>query len=378
VLAAPPGYVAALTSGNVKVCTLCTSTTGDGTRSKEVRVLGGLVTADRAAAIRRQCNLQVRPDPELIPVGQPTDLLSAYGSELTLYRGIVIPGYVSPLDGSAEFLAPLGVFRVATVLSVDDGAPTLDVTGYDRSWVIARNLFADPYTVPAGTNYVTAIVALANDRMPGVVCVTGSTTEVTPLLTFDSNSDPWAHLTEMATAIGMEVYFDLYGQLQVQPERDPSLDPVAWGYAEGQGGLLVRVSKTHTAEPGYNGVVMTAQNTSLAAPLRVTVWDANPASPTYYLGPYGQAPMFVDNPYAVTLAQLTSAANSVLSRQLGVTETLVLDVVPNTVHRLGDTLQVQRAAVAVDSNYSIEAMTVPLQSDALMQVTLRQRRANAA
>jgi hypothetical protein len=154
-------------------------------------LVDGSVTYDKTSDQRGQCTVTVvSPDGSMVPK-LPTDLITPWGNEIRLYRGIYYPpqnvfvpsspntipailnqsgivipsfvdgiweagelvngglriegsltydGVVSVVDDYSEYV-PLGVFRMSKV-EIDDqsGVPKMTITGYDRSRNVSRNV----------------------------------------------------------------------------------------------------------------------------------------------------------------------------------------------------------------------------------------------
>jgi len=318
-------------------------------------ITGGSVSVNRGAAVRRSCTLSVSPGEggSAIPAGARSPL-APFGSTVALWYGIDVPG----VPGTSKW--PLGVFRLSQVPVEDQGSPTLSLTAYDYSRTVSRNRLTAPWIVTAGTNYGAAIAGLVSNRLPGTRVRPHSVAATTPLLVVDPEEDPWKVVTDWATSCGQEVYFDAEGWLVIAPEPDPEQGLPTWTYTDGADSVIVSAGKTMSDEPGYNGVVLTSESTTLATPLRAEVWDADPASPTYHLGVYGKVPKFVSSPYVATQAQADAAALAEYRRSAGGTEQLSLTIVPNPLHQVGDIIRVVRPLSKIDQTTVVDSMTVPL------------------
>jgi hypothetical protein len=354
----------------------------------DIRVLGGQVTVDRTAAHRRQCSVEVGAFGKdglaidnIIPK-DPTDPLAPYGPILKVWRSILIPDAINGFQGASgqRFRMTVwqqGVFRLSEASVSDDGVPKLKVTGYDHSRTVARNKFTLPYVVAAGQNYGDAIIAMCRDRLPTLEDTGHSVTATTPQIVVDPEQDPWETAQSWASAVGCEVYFNVFGQLVIRPEPDLASDPVVWTYADGSSSTnstLLQVERSMDDEPGYNGVVLTSESNTLSTPIRSEVWDDNPSSPTYANGPYGRVPKFVSSPLVTTQAQGDAAARAELLRSSGGTSTLTLATIPNPAQEAGDVVRVLRPASRTDLTAVLDGFTMPLDLQSPMTVRTRERR----
>lgn len=255
--------------------------------SYQFGVENGDVTIDRTAQVRRSCKLDLTPfgaagaitDPALLEQLSTTlipasgsDAFAPYGNKVRLFYGIRVQGYTDPSYGDDIYRWALGLFRLSEVNIADDGTPTMSVTGYDDSRTISRNRLTLPWIVAAGTNYGDAIVALCQDRCPGLKAVPHSVTATTPQIVVDQESDPWKTVTEWAAAIGCEVYINRNGLLVIQDEPDPAESPIDWVYDDGtsnQNAVLLSVNRGMSDDPGYNGIVLMSESNTLSFPIRV-------------------------------------------------------------------------------------------------------------
>lgn len=334
-----------------------------GLKLADLNVDGGSVTIDRNAAFRRHCRLDVTSNELLARTA--ADLLWPAGNEIRLYAGIAYG------DWSEEF--PLGVFRIAKPATQDDGLLTATVEGWDRSRSVSRAKFQDVYSVAAGVNYATAIRDLVLSRRPGTVFNFMPTSQTTPLLVFTSKDDPWSVAQTMATSLGAELFFDADGICVLRPEPDPLASPIAWEFEEGEEATIISVGRSVDDERTYNGWIVTGESSSNAAPVRAEAWDMNPDSPTYRLGPYGEAPGFYTSQYITTVAQAQAVADAMLLRNLGFIENVEFTAVTNFAHDGGDIITIEREKSAVTGRFVCDMMELPLGIDANMRVTTRKR-----
>lgn len=336
-----------------------------------LKVKEGYVSVDGNAAVRRTCELTLIDPAGLLTPDIATGIGPAapYGVELRLHRGVKFA------DGTTE-LVPLGVFGLSVNRITDgSGGRLLQVKGYDRSRQIARNRFTDEYVVAAGQNYVSAIQSLISSRWTRsdlLVSRATPTDLTTPLIIHEAGSDPWAKAQDMAASIGYELYFDPVGVLVLQPVPVAGDTPVAV-YAEGPTSVLLELDSELSNEDGYNGVIMTGESTTLAAPVRGEAWDTSPTSPTYYLGQYGKVPDFQTSPYVTNQVAADAAAAAALQKLLGLTQQVGFSIIPNPAHEPGDVVTVTRLASGVNSDFVLQAFDVPLQADGTMGMTMAKR-----
>lgn len=347
-------------------------------------ITAGNVTVDSTSNVRRTLDCEIADQ-----TGQytPSDVFAVaapYGAIIRPWRGILYP------DGTSELL-PLGVFRISSLEVTDDGVPALKISGSDYSRTVARNKFIDPYVITAGQNYATAIATLADDRLPGLDQNLDSTAEVTPLIVIDAQEDPWQHLQDMAAGFGFEVFYDQDGGFVLQQSHDPTDDQVQLVYASGEdaavltaaddgsatslpaAAVLLDTDETYSDEPGFNGVVMVAESTTLPTPFRTVLWDMDPTSATYSQGPYGQVPDFQSSPFITSQAACDAAAAAWLKKHLGGTDDVSFSIIPDPSLDAGDVIRIKRSASNLDTIGVITGLTIPLAVTDKETVTLRSR-----
>lgn len=310
---------------------------------------GGSVPVDRGSQSRRTCSV-TSADTTLIP-RTPTDKLSIYGALLRISSGVVYS------DGSRE-LVPLGVFRVDEVGGdVDEGPVT--IAGKSLEVVIADDKFTSPYK--ASGTAVGAVTALIQRSIPdAVIDSTGATDAAIGPRTFDTEGDPWAAVTEIAAAIGAEVYCDADGVFKIAELPDLlAVDPV-WTISAGEGGAYVQANRGMSADGVFNGVLARGENTETnAAPVSALVVDNDAGSPTYWSGPFGHRPKFYSSSTLTTSGACTAAATLKLRAAVAPNASADISSLPNPALEPGDVLRV----VYPDGTkelHQVQSFTVPL------------------
>lgn len=335
-------------------------------------ITAGDFVADRTADVRRRVeNLTFVAKPLDFdgPVPDPLSLVS--GGEIRLYVGFL---YGAPANASEFF--PLGVFGFAD-RDVIDQPSRFEVTMnvYDRQRRFRRARLTAPYQVAEATPVLQAAQDFARFVDPHVTMrVVGSSRFTTPALTFDEEADPWECLERILRSGGFEPFYDSDGNLAMQLEPDiddPNAVP-SFTYDDSEDTTMTEVTRSGSNESVYNGVIVTGQSTSLDAPVRGEAWDDNPASPTYYLGPYGKVPRFLRSEYISTADQASDAARAELRRVRNLTEAISWSAVPNYAQEEGDFVKVASARSGVNAVVFLDRFRFPLRAG-LMSCEARPR-----
>lgn len=287
----------------------------------ECPVIGGQVTADRDAQVRRQGTVEVTFDGT--GEGLTVDLVRElpYGGWASVERG------VRYADGSVERV-PLGLFRVENVAwSELTGTATLALA--DRMAQVRDEPLLAPFQ-PAGLVPSVAAVELVTE-------VFGATIDYTILPGLPAEAvitdatyvdDRAAALSDLAAACGAWALFDVHGDFVLMPRApDPPTDPVAT-IAAGAGGVLEAASETLDRSSVRNGVMVRGQADADTAPFSALATFDDPTSPIRWGGPFGRVAMIVDSQAVGNVTAAQATADALLNLRLGLSRTLELEAVP--------------------------------------------------
>lgn len=341
--------------------------------SRRLRVVDGEVSVDRSAAVRRGCRLEcVDPLRELVPQGD-AGILTPFGTEVRPYRG------VRYADGTEE-LVPLGVFRISRssfTESTGTAGVRISLDLYDRSRVVARDRFVNPYSIAEGTNILTAIKLIMARTFPDIEYDAISTPLVTTApIVYDTQDNPWEAMTALATSMGCEIYFDVLGNIVIAPPTDiDSMPSPDFTYVEGARCTMTDLGLEYVDEPGFNGYIVTGESQAdEEPPVRAESWDMDPSSPTYRYGPYGEVPEFHTDTNVKTVADAQTVADSLLKARLGFASQLDVSAWTNPALEAGDVVLVRRSNLHVDALYTVDSFSVPLRKDGVQRLKMRTRR----
>jgi hypothetical protein len=328
-----------------------------------VSIVDGTVSFDETSDVQSRCSVKIPVTSVALPnVFDPRDL-DVNGWRLFIEYGVKI--------GGTFRYTPLGLF-VCYDLNDDDGpgGRLLTITGYDTTVLIRDGRFVAPYSVAAGTNYATAMTAMLTAiNLSSSFPATGFTT---PALLFLEGDDRLARLQDMTASLGSRAEADPYGVITSRTQVVSAASASVASFVEGEGSRMTAISRARTRQQVYNIGVVTGEPAGGTAPVYGIAYDDDPNSGTYYLGPFGQVPVFEKSQYVTTTDQAQAAALGLLSRKKGIGAALKIRSWPNPGLRPGDPVQVTRAKMGVDQVIPLKAVDIPLTPGQEMQLTTRE------
>lgn len=332
----------------------------------DLDVESGSVNVSTRSAVRRTCDVTLkvdRADNGLVP-SSAFDLLTPFGNELRLYRGVQFS------DGSRE-LVPLGVF-VITQVQIEEAVDgiTIQVSGADRSIKVSRNVWLGPYQVAAGP-LSTALTDLLQGRWPAIQLAFDSVSVSIEQQVFgqQSGSDPWKDAVALAEVAGYDLYFDVLGRCVLRSLPEGSAASVAATYTDDD--VLLSVSRTDSTADTFNGIVYIVESSWLLTPFRVEVWDDDPASPTYRYGSFGEVPKIVSQSAVTDLNAAGTAAVALLTQSLGMTQSVSWTTIVDAALDVNDVVQVTTAGSKVNRILIIDELRIPLEPTDSMSASAR-------
>jgi len=335
---------------------------------QEINISEGTVQVDARSAVRRTCDITLITDREttnLVP-DNDFDLLTPFGNELRLYRGVQYS------DGTDEYV-PLGIFVIIEVAISDtnDGVK-IQLKGEDRSIRISRAKFSEPYQMATGT-LESSLTTLLKNRYPDVETAFPDTnaTITNIVLGTEQDNDPWKDAVEIAEKVGFDLYFDQNGVARMN--QFPTLDGsvVVATFIEGSGTTVTSLNRTISTKSTYNGVIYTIEGTEVATPIRVEVWDEDPASPTYRFGIFGEVPVFIETSLVATEAEAIRAAISLLNIYVGSQEVINWESLVDPTLDAQDVVFVKSNGSKVDRLVIIDSIDIPLTPKGSMSANAR-------
>lgn len=254
---------------------------------------------------------------------------------LTVDRGILDDGWLDPLQD--EVVIRTGVAGVGTiplfvgrvVAPVDDEAGQVEVSLWSRADELIKAAFESPYAATRGiatTDQMRRIVQSVNAAWT----VTADVVEDPRVLTAVWEEDPGRALDDLAKGANAIWLPDRAGGFSVNtnPYTLTSAPPSVLSVTDGEDGVLVQMRHVKSREGIYNSVTVVAERTDGFAPIRVTVRDTDPTSPTYWGGAFGKQNLVVKTQTVSTRAAATLIAQRLLSQYLALARSWSITMPP--------------------------------------------------
>jgi uncharacterized protein DUF5047 len=327
--------------------TFATGVDPDGT---VVEITSGDVRFDASAKIRGDLDLLL-PN-EYWPT-TPDDLVTPYGNEVFVERGIVLGG------GQREWVSQ-GYYRIESVEQDDASGGTVRVSGKDRMAGIIDARLEAPIQFPPGTSVNDLLDTLVRDVYPTATIEYDFDPDA---VSFPGNhlaeQDRYGFLAEVVKALGKVWFWDYRGVLRV--EDAPALSTPAWTVASGERGVLVAMGRERSREGVYNAVVAVGEAPGDEEPVRAVARDTAANSPTRWGGPFGKVPRYYSSSFITSTPQAGNAAASILGRSLGLPYSVNFQTVANPALEPLDPVDITLRGRS--ERHVIEQLTIPLTAD---------------
>jgi len=326
----------------------------NGVAGELLPVTDGSITYDYSAAVRKTCTLNISdPGRTLVPE-LASSIIAPYGQKIKVWMG------------PADNLVPMGVFYINEVDASDTGAMFgITIKGYDQSGKIAKETLTSVYIINGGTNVAVAIQNLLLSRDPKLKFNFSPTIYTTPKTILDLNQDCWAAALQMATTVGMDLFFDRNGVCTLRPTPNTKTATTSWIYSDkisdGYGLLIDQLQKIVIADGSvFNDVIVTGETSGTTAVYTGRAQDLNPNSPTYVNGPFGDIPVFFKSSILTSNAQAQQLASSKLLYFMGRADQITLMGPPNPAQDEEDVVKIVRGALSINAKYTIDKIEFTL------------------
>lgn len=312
-----------------------------GDSSLAVPVIDGELTVGLGSAVSRSMSLDVGG--EDFGVHTARDLLQA----ILDLGGRLQADVVLSVPGAADAVVPMGQYQVQSAKWQREARQgfTLDCLGLGS--LLRDHRFDSPRTFAAQSG-LARLVALVDETLPGstVTLGPGISDRTVPETTVDE--DRLGACRDVGVALGGQFYELADGMFAVRAETGDTVD---------MGPVTVQQERAYERSRTYNGVRARSTNEDHS---EVYAWatDDDPASPTYWDGPFGKRPRFYASPLLTSTQEAQDAAATILARYLGRHYTVDATTVQNPAVEPGD-----RVLLVVDGTpgtFRLDEVKVPL------------------
>jgi len=296
---------------------------------------------DGNAAVRRTGTLTVAIDPWGTTSREVVEQINVQAGHVVIEHGIAWPG--DPADW-----VQLARMRIGdTKKSVPGSSRTLEL--FDMALLVQEYDFPTPWAMYTSGDpddprpYIDLIGDALDQAITGAVLIVDPTIDTTikPAKgqSFSMGQDRLDAIITMAEALDADFYNDTDGNF-VLADATPDTSSV-WQVDVGPKGVLIGMDETFSRQEQYNAVVMTFSAPDQPDSYAIQ-WDEDPASPTWFDGPFGRRPIFLAETYAhiPSKAKADAITQRRLERYLGATRALSLKTLYNPLLQPGDRIDV--------------------------------------
>lgn len=332
----------------------------DGYGDDGLPIYGGEVDVDATKQVRRTLtNVSVDATDAM------WDLLSPVGTQLRVFRGFRY------LNSEIEAV-PVGQFVLPGLSETYGGNWSGQIgTASDLMSLVQRARFATPRAIPPGQRISGVIAGLIGEVLPNVTNLSTSQAVTGSGLLYPR--DRGGAIGELSASIGADVFIAPDGTPTIRDTPQLSATSV-WTVDAGDTGILYEAGRERTYDRTYSGVQAIPSQINGAPPFDpVTVWDEDPLSPTYHLGPFGEALYFFESPLFGDQSQAFAAATSLLPKVTAVRAQMSLTAECNPALADGDTITValpprQRGGSSITERHLVSTLTIPLTPDGTQKI----------
>jgi hypothetical protein len=326
----------------------------------ETPIIDGDVQLDATAKIRGTAELTTTgawPSSASSP-------LAPFGQELFLERGLTFG------NGITEWVS-LGYFRLEDT-EQEVPAGTIRLAASDRMAGLEDGRLMAPIQYGTTAQLGAIVEQLVTEVYPAATIEWDDPAAETAALgrQLVAEEDRHGFLDELVASLGKVWFWDYRGVLVIRDAPDPSA-PVAT-VAGGAGGVLVQAGRELSRKGAYNAVVATGEAADTEPPARAAVVDNDPASPTYFYGPFGPVPRFYSSSMLTTDEQAENAARAMLLRTLGVPYAVDFSAVPNPAWEPLDPVSIVTPG-KLPETHVLSSLTIPLTAADPLQAKTREQ-----
>jgi len=317
-----------------------------------LEIVAGSVSLDGKRNIRRQASLTLAPATgfDLTPLENITER-----SRLRVERGVRF------IDGTTEWVTVATVAVQSAAMTLGQG--TCEVAAYDPSSCIDDYALITDYA-PTVT-VVEAIKHLVDEALWEAAAWTvdpGIDVKATPAEGTVLKGSRWTAINTLATSLGAQVFCDNLGRWRLA-KVDTEFAHVVAELHSGPGGVLIGGSSAKNRQDLFNAVVVRWDDPEGGGIVVKT--DDDPASPTYWGGPFGRRPAPEQSVRTIdTQAQAEATAAALLAEHKGFKASVDFQTLYNPLLEPGDCVDVKVSGV-LHQVHVLDQVTLPLAGGAM-------------
>jgi hypothetical protein len=330
--------------------------------------------------VRRESDLSIVDLSEIagdLSVSEAQDLFAPLRSEFRVWRGYqyfdATQGEI--LAGTANEYWPCGTFIIN---KAHMSWPQIALHGYDRLWNL-RGRFQVPWSVVNGTPNMTELEKLLRAFIPAAQAdiQLPASDAVSPALIWAEQDDRLQRANDLALADGKVLYADPMGTIRAVDAPVPSADFLVWTFQPGRFNIGQTPERDIDATDAENVVVATGETDGSTPPVRGIAKDTNPASFTY-VGKTAEVTRFYSSPLLTTQLQCVKAAQTILMKELGVADSIVIPSIPIPALEWGDVIQIIDDKIQANDLLLVDSFDIPLRANGTMSIACRAQRVQGA
>jgi len=349
--------------------------TVDPVTGKKVAAIDGGVKVSRTQ-VRREGDLRIVDLSDVagsFSVRDASDLFAPLRTEFRLWRGYEYWDATpyERMTGTGVEYWPIGTFIIN---KAPMSWPTIDLHGYDRLWNL-RGRFQRPWIVADGTPNMVELERLLRAIIPSAqqdidLPVSDSTAGA---LVWEQQDDQLTRAHDLALADGKVLYADQMGTIRAAEEPFIDASQVVWTFKPDRYNIGANPSRDIDATDAENVVIATGESDGTIPPVSGRAADENPASFTY-IGKTPEIAHFYSSPLLRTKGQCAAAARTILMRELGVSDQVVVPTVPLPGLESGDVLRVEDPLTRTNDLLIADVFNIPLRANGIMTIECRTQR----
>lgn len=330
-----------------------------------VQIASGTLALDSTAAAWRRFSGEVVVPPETQAV---IEAAQTFNGEIKIEAGVT-------LAGGAEWVQ-IAQLRVEEYSVTTDKA-SVSLTAFDRAQRVNDFPFITPYAPRDMNGYqLSAIDAIKDIVTTAFPSAAPPTFVVDP--TLDASVTPpeetvftggrWDAISTLAQSIAAMVFNDNLGRFVIWSKRPD--ESVVDSVRSGHRGTMTQLQSSTTRVEQFNAVGLSCESPA-QEPIFVYLVDDDPASPTYYDGPFGRKPYMTRNDSVTNVDDAIIAARGILNRRKTAARDVTLDAVYHPLLQPLDSVFLLEEGMGVQEAHTIESIDLPLVGGKMSMKTFR-------